>query len=319
MTLKICDLAWGKPAPSLLAAAGINAACLYVSQDTTGKNMNAPYVGSLAGAGLWTVTNFEYGASQMLGGYTQGVTDARLGLSQAHACGMPAGRPIYYSADFDATAAQMTAAVIPYLQGARSVTGPGTVGFYGGYPQVLAVLAFWAQHYPGERVYIWQTPAWSGGQWSPAADIRQQVAQETIGGAPVDIDYAYSSDFGQWKPGIVPATPPTAHPQEDTMLILRVQGSDSVYGLDGGTLWGIADPPSLQSYIDAQVPQVTVSTSEISRIQAAQPAAAVVTVDASQLTTALVTALSDAGLLGKVGAAIAHGEAVQEHNDTPPA
>lgn len=224
MTLKMCDLAWTKPAPSLLAAAGIHAASLYVGQDATGKNMNSPYVGSLAGAGVWTVTNFEYGASQMLGGYAQGVTDARLGLSQARACGMPAGRPIYYSADFDATAAQMADAVIPYLQGARSVTGPGTVGFYGGYPQVLAVLAFWAQKYPGERIYIWQSPAWSGGQWSGAADIRQQLAQETVGGSPIDIDYAYSADFGQWQPGVIPKEAQQVEQTDQLVGNLAVQG-----------------------------------------------------------------------------------------------
>ena len=44
-----------------------------------------------------------------------------------------------------------------------------------------------------------------------------------------------------------------------------------------------------------------------------------VTVDATQLTASLVAALSDAGLLAREGAAIAHAEAVQEHADTPAA
>lgn len=215
MTLKLCDLDWYKPGPSSLAAAGFHAASLYVSQDDSGKNMNAAYVHSLAAVGLWTVTNFEYAADQMLSGYAQGVIDAKLGRSIAQECGMPAGRPIYYSADFNATPAQMTSAVIPYLQGARSVTGPGTVGFYGGYTQVLAVLAHWAQTYPGERIYIWQSPAWSDGLWSAQADVRQQVAQETVAGVLVDIDYAFTADFGQWQPGVVPAVPvpaPADHP-----------------------------------------------------------------------------------------------------------
>jgi hypothetical protein len=115
-----------------------------------------------------------------------------------------------------------------------------------------------------------------------------------------------------------PTAPTTTTSQEDTMLILRVQGSDSVYGLDGGTLWGVSDPTSLQAYINAGVQQATVTPEEIARIQAAQPVAATVTVDSSQLTSALVAALSDAGLLAKEGAALAHAEAVQEHNDTPP-
>lgn len=272
MTLKICDLSWTKPLPSLLVAAGIKAACLYVSQDVTGKNMNAPYVRSLAGAGLWTVTNFEYAASQMLGGYAQGVTDARLGLAQARACGMPAGRPIYYSADFDATAAQMTDSVIPYLQGARSVTGPGTVGFYGGYPQVLAVLGFWAQHYPGERVFIWQSPAWSGGRWSASADIRQQVAQETIGGGPIDIDYAYTADFGQWMPGVVPVTDPPKPPQEAEMILVTGMATpdpNAVWALLGSLYWHVADGESVSGYKAAGALEATITPAEHQNILAA--------------------------------------------------
>lgn len=164
-----------------------------------------------------------------------------------------------------------------------------------------------------------------GPGWAPYGGLTPVIWQWTdalaYSGQRVDFN-AYRGGVDQLRALLgytAPATAPT-RTQEDTMLILREQGSDSVYGLDGGVLWGIADEPSLQSYIDAGVPQATVTTSELARIQAARPtgATASVTVDASQLATALASALSDAGLLGRVGAAIAHGEAVQEHNDTPP-
>lgn len=201
MTLKMCDLAWSKPAPAALAAAGIQAACLYVGQDASGKNMTAGYVQALAAVGIATVTNFEYYANQMLSGASQGAADAALGLSQARACGMPAGRPIYYSADFAATGAQITGPLTAYLEAARSVTGAGTVGVYGSDAVVTGLLAHWAAVHPAEHLFTWQTAAWSAGVWAGSDDARQPGTQITVGGFVIDVDYADVADFGQWTPG----------------------------------------------------------------------------------------------------------------------
>lgn len=305
------DIAWQKPSGAALAAAGVSMASLYVGQDNTGKNMTLAVVEDYVSHGVAVITNFEYGAMQMNGGAAQGRTDALLGLSQKRACNIPDSRPTIFSADWPATASEIANNIIPYLVAARGVLGAGRVGVYGSYYTVKAVADYWAAHYPGEKIWLWQTVGWSNGLVDQRIDFFQDGKTFTVVGIPVDEDIPQHLDVGQYP------APAATHKLEDTMLILREQGSTSVYALDGGILWGVSDPVTLQSYIDAGIPQASVSADEIARIQAVQPVAATVTVDSSQLTTALVTALSDAGLLAKEGAAIAHAEAVEEHNDTP--
>lgn len=201
MTVTGVDIAWQKPTGQQLADAGIHFASLYVGQDDTGKNMTAAVVADYAAHGVAVIANFEYGAQQMLGGAKQGAIDAALGSSQAKACGMPAGRPIIYSADWAATAAQITGAIIPYLVAARGVTGPGTVGVYGSFAVVTAAAAYWVAHYPGERLFLWQTVAWSNSRWAALGEVQQSGGTITVGGIALDLDYAPAGDVGQWTPG----------------------------------------------------------------------------------------------------------------------
>lgn len=201
MSVTGCDIAWQKPTGAQLAAVGIRFASLYVGQDNTGKNMTPAVVADYAAHGVAVITNFEYAAQQMLGGAAQGAIDAALGWSQAKACGMPDGRPIIYSADWAATAEQITSAIIPYLVAARGVTGPGTVGVYGSFAVVTAVAAYWAQRFPGERIYLWQTVAWSNSRWAALGEVQQSGGTITVGGIALDLDYAPVGDVGQWTPG----------------------------------------------------------------------------------------------------------------------
>lgn len=197
-----CDIAWQKPTGAQLAAVGVRFASLYVGQDNTGKNMTPAVVADYAAHGIAIITNFEYGASQMLGGAPQGKVDATLGLSQSKYCGMPDGRPIIYSADWAASATQITSSIIPYLVAARGVTGPGTVGSYGSYSVVTAVNDYWAAHFPGERIFLWQTVAWSGSSWAQLNEVEQLGGSMTVGGITIDQDYAPAGvDVGQWIPG----------------------------------------------------------------------------------------------------------------------
>ncbi len=281
--MKGCDIAWSKPSGSALSGAGFTVASLYVGQDNTGKNMTQAVVDDYHNHGVAVITNFEYGAQQMANGHQQGVFDARLGLSQAQACGMPGDRPIYYSADWAATSSQIQNGIIPYLVGARSVTGPGTVGVYGSYYVVSAVHSYWQATFPGEKIWLCQTAAWSNGNIYNPIDLYQDATTSVVGGITIDNDFLHSADAGQW--------PGPASKSEDTMLIIRVQGDTSVYGLDGGVLWGISDPASLTSYINAGIQQAEVTPSEIARLQAVQPVAANVNVT---ITDAQATAIGDA-------------------------
>lgn len=199
------DYAWQHPDPAVLAAAGYTFACRYLSHDAT-KNLTLTEAQALAAHGIWVVANWEYGAQDMLRGYAGGVADAQLALTQATAAGMPPGRPIYFSADWDVTPAQ-EATVLAYLSGADSVLGWSDVGEYGGYYPLKTALD------AGATQWAWQSPAWSGGQWDGRATIRQ-TGSATIGGVQVDVNEAMADDYGQWMPGRLPdaAASPATQP-----------------------------------------------------------------------------------------------------------
>ena len=205
------DIAWQKPSGAQLAAAGVAVASLYVGQDTSGKNMNAAVVADYTSHGVGVITNFEYGAAQMANGAPQGTIDAKLGLSQKRAAGVPDSRPSIFSADWRATAAEITGGIIPYLVSARAVLGAGLVGVYGSYYVVKAVADYWAAHFPGEKIWLWQTVAWSDGLIDPRIDFYQNGKTITIGGIVCDWDEIrnVNSDVGQY-PAPAPVDPPPA-------------------------------------------------------------------------------------------------------------
>lgn len=195
MTVLGIDYAWVHPDPAAIAAAGYTFACRYLSHDAT-KNLTLSEAQALATHSIWIVSNWEYGAQDMLRGYAGGVADAQLALQQATAAGMPPGRPVYFSADWDVTPAQ-EATLLAYLSGADSVLGWSDVGEYGGYYPLKTALD------SGATRWAWQSPAWSGGQWDGRATIRQ-TGTATIGGVQVDVNQAMADDYGQWMPGRLP-------------------------------------------------------------------------------------------------------------------
>lgn len=204
MTTLGVDYAWQHPDPAALAAAGYRFACRYLSRDSS-KNVTLAEAQALARQGIAVVANWEYGAQDMLRGVQGGVADAQLALAQAEAAGMPAGRPIYFSADWDVTPAQEVA-VSAYLGGADSVLGAARTGEYAGfYPVKIA-------RDGGLAAWSWQTYGWSGGQWDPRDQIRQ-TGSATVGGVQVDVNQAMTADYGQWFPGVsTPAPAPAPVP-----------------------------------------------------------------------------------------------------------
>jgi hypothetical protein len=236
-----CDYAWEHPNPAALAAAGYKFACRYVSHFST-KNMSPGEVAALAAHGISTVSNFEDAAQTMLGGYNVGVGSAILARQEATACGMPAGRPVYFSADWDTTPDDQVK-INAFLDGAASVLGRASVGIYGGYWTVKRALD------GGHAAWAWQTLAWSGGQWDVRANIRQTGRQPTIGGVQVDENVAMTADYGQWTPGHSP-DPPQPKPLENDMPYLISVTPDpsnpankgaGIYAVDGGTPTHIPD------------------------------------------------------------------------------
>lgn len=135
---------------------------------------------------------FEASATRALEGNSAGAADARYVERRMKELKIPAGRPCYFTCDTEATGGELQA-VRAYVQGATDVLGWHRVGMYGSYAVV--------NHLHGLNAcqFLWQTLAWSRGRWHPAANLRQLSIERVVAGHRVDLDRAYTADFGQWR------------------------------------------------------------------------------------------------------------------------
>ena len=177
--------ALGHPAPAAVGKGRFVAQYL--------KNLNRALVDAYHAAGVTVVLVYETTGQRSLGGRGAGIADGRAALTLASALGAPTDTAIYFAEDdFDVTTAEQLASVVAYMLGVKSVLGVRT-GFYGGIRPVAAV----AQ--AGAASYLWQTYAWSGGQWDPRAVLEQYLNGQTLAGTGVDFDRAVKA-FGGWAP-----------------------------------------------------------------------------------------------------------------------
>lgn len=219
MALHGLDYAGGRPGGAAIKAAGYGFVCRYLVSGGTslpGKLLTLAEYADLQRNGISVAVNFETTADRMKAGYTAGVSDAHAADAMARAVGHPPDRPIFFSADWDATPADQ-AEIDDYLRGCASVIGIDRVGIYGGYWVVKRCLdnhtATWA----------WQTMAWSGGQQDPRAHILQHIDTAVIGGVECDINEALQDDFGQHP---APSTP--ARKATPDMLVLAMNGQGNL-------------------------------------------------------------------------------------------
>ncbi|MCU1641892.1 MAG: hypothetical protein JWN03_2167 [Nocardia sp.] len=188
------DYAAGRPPASAIRAAGFDFVIRYLSDGgptLPGKLLMPAEADDLRANQVSIVANWETTAARMLDGFGAGVTDARAGLAVVLRCGGRPDRPIYFSADFDASPSQQ-AAINAYLQGAATVLGPANVGIYGGYWPVSRALD------AGAAAWAWQTVAWSGSNREPRAQLLQTGAQVTVADVQCDVNETDHMDFGQW-------------------------------------------------------------------------------------------------------------------------
>lgn len=191
------------PRPNIgqLAAAGIRFACRYGGPGSLDKQLDPEEARALTAAGIAIVANAEGAASGLVGGYSVGASWARSAEARFKACGMPPGRPIYFSVDFDVQSGQW-AAVASALRGAADVLGGvHRVGVYGGRRAIE-----WARR-DGAAQWFWQTYAWSSGIWVPGNHIEQYRNGVQLAGADVDLNRALANDIGQWKVNGADMTP----------------------------------------------------------------------------------------------------------------
>lgn len=192
MAIEGVDYAWERPDPAGLYRAGKRFASRYLSYNTTGKNLTIAERDALWAAGLSIVLNWEAAASGALTGRAGGIAHATKAEQLRRDLGAPNDIPIYFSIDFLPAGTQWTT-VADYMQGVRSVIGIARTGIYGGYETIdRAVMGHWAK-------WLWQTYAWSGGRWHPAAHVQQYRNGVSIAGGIVDLDRATTDYFGQWK------------------------------------------------------------------------------------------------------------------------
>jgi hypothetical protein len=185
------DYSDARPSPATLVADGYTFVVRYLSHDSE-KNLTHAEAQALIAAGLDVVSNWEAGAENALGGYAQGVADAQDANAQATADGAPPTRPIYFSVDFDASAAQQ-GTLNDYFNGVASVIGRARTGAYAGFSQIGRLFD------AGEITWGWQAYAWSYGNWDSRAQMRQ--IQNNIDGGCCDLDHGIAADFGQWGHG----------------------------------------------------------------------------------------------------------------------
>lgn len=162
----------------------------------TAKGITAAQYKDLTSHGIAVGIVFETTAARALGGYSNGVYDAKLAVEGLQTQGVP-WRVIYFAVDFDANVGQRTwdpnaaALLKAYLDGAASVIGRQKVGIYGGFYVIE-----WALSH-GYAVWGWQTYAWSGGRVSTRAHVLQYHNGVVLNGKSVDLDRSLKTDFGQ--------------------------------------------------------------------------------------------------------------------------
>lgn len=302
MSVLGCDYAWERPSPAALAAAGYRFACRYLSYDTTGKNLTLYEAKALAAQGVSVVANWEWGAADATTGSATGATHARVALRQAANCGMPAGRPVYYSVDVDVPAS----AVTDYFRGVNSVHGgPATVGAYGSSAVIEGLRA------AGLIAWEWRTMStgWAGGANAPHANI-VQTGSTHVAGLGIDVNQALTADYGQWTPGSTSTGDSDMTPEEHAMLAdvqARVNAIETLpqnrqnalaWHLNaisqGRDVWANQDVPNGLPQIKAAIDALSAKVGGL-----AQPA-----VDAKALAAALAPLLTSGATAEQVASAV---------------
>lgn len=131
---------------------------------------------------------WETTASESTSGRAAGQRDAVDAATYVASLGAPAGQPIYFATDVDVPGT----AVDPYYRGVCDKIGVRRVGSYG---SLRVVRYLFDQHL---ITYGWQTYAWSAGLLEARAQAYQYLNDQMMGGLNVDLDAAFTLDYGQW-------------------------------------------------------------------------------------------------------------------------
>jgi hypothetical protein len=238
------DYAWA-PHPSTAAILGYGARFVarYLCTDS-GKRLQAAERDAYLAAGIDIILVHENEAGGAVNGEAHGQSDGAQALAQARALGAPAGMTIYAAIDWNATPEQQVV-IDAYLRGFQAGLGTTYVaGAYGGYWPLKRARDNGVIH------YMWQTYAWSGGNWDSRAQLRQVRNGITVGGADCDRNERWA-EAGSWlgRKGTNVA---------EGMQYLSSEALDTVGALAAGvTADGMASntfPPRLVNYVTDKAP-----------------------------------------------------------------
>ncbi len=181
-------------------AAGVAFVGRYLVPPGYSKALTAEEIAAVRGEHLALLLCWETDAAAMARGEKQGAADGAAARALAEGFGVPPGTAVYFAADWDVDAGQLSACEA-YLRAAQSALGPYAAGIYGGERVVAHLTAHGIRQ-------AWQCAAWSR-RFSDAAQIRQyawQGAPESRAmaakiGAAVDMDAAEDlAAAGLWLP-----------------------------------------------------------------------------------------------------------------------
>ncbi len=198
-------------APSILEMknAKIQFVCRYlasVNPATQTKMLSLKEAQAYSDANIAIVSNYEWYAERPLEGSASGAADAHIASGQHTQFGGPSNRHIYFSVDIDATYDM----VAPYFRGVLTVLPLSRVGAYV-WDEKLSRQLF------DNKLISW---AWviNRSVNDPRTNIQQYNLGTQFGGREVDLDRAFTSDYGQWYVGRDAVNPIVSNPALDKTL-----------------------------------------------------------------------------------------------------
>lgn len=191
----------GKLIPKILAA-GIKFVARYYSHSAT-KNIGPSEAQALSSAGVDIVSVWESGGDHpAFFSRAQGIDDATSAAKQAQSVGQPAGTPIYFAVDYDASQAELNSAIVPYFQGVadglRIMASAGPTYGAGVYGSGLVCGTLFGQ---GLVTHTWlsMSTGFRDSKIYTAWNIKQHLTADPFGlGVQVDPDEA-KGDYGGFR------------------------------------------------------------------------------------------------------------------------
>lgn len=222
------DYSWARPGGQTLKEAGKSFAVRYLYPDGQGgKGLDASELADLQSKGIEVPVVFESYASRAKEGRAAGKKDAETSQAELVRLGLPTAMPIYFAVDYDAPESDQ-GAIDEYLRGCADVIGYDRVGVYGGY----WVIKRCDQNNTAK--WLWQTYAWSGGNWWSGNHIEQYKNGQELNGA-VDFNRSKQDNYGQPSKfgGATPQPIPAPSPRLGSTY--TVVSGDTLSGIGGKT------------------------------------------------------------------------------------